>query len=724
MGQKYRKIAQILLIWVWLWTYISQPPAPVFGMPNASLVETDLPAYLAQLPGPLAQFRDGNQTAAGIIRSTVDWYGVSPRMMLALLEASNQLLSRTDDATVLLATPITTSSAAPRGFAAQIDWAAAGLRAGLGPYDRPPVVQFSDGVTTTIDLNQAPEGVAMQRVLAHGRTRAQWVQAVKVFVQVFATYFESALVIKKTPSAPAPSGFLYRPWQAGVRVRHLAYFDHQYPTVDTKVRNDGVVVNYLGGHDVQYDGHDGHDFAFPDQLIGTPILAAAAGIAYASTQRGNGVYISHPGGYTTVYWHLDRFSRRFAGLINSGKGVVVATGDVIGSSGKSGFVIGTPHLHFEVRRDGKQVDPYGWYGQGVDPCPRYPACLASTWLWHSSLRGEFNFTPPDQATTEVAQPPAYSVVVAPRREYRFVAAFDGGVAPDLAQAPLQIVGYPLLVSGKYAQAVQFVADSALELHDQDHLKAASDSVSVWVDTSKATTGRHYLFASSAQPDATQQYAGTLAVRYDVARDGYTQWVFWSVADDGTSDELRIPRRDRGFHHITAHWQQATGLKQFFIDGILVAQRQGVALPTRIGASTSFGRFPRGKSAQLTIDDLLIWHDTPTVAQLLAVVRASHQQAPQQALATRDTTTTIQLVPIRSSNDPVVVMRVAVDGQFTDPQPLSTQFMVTLPLHQGSNYRELATQVAVELTTRSGTVQTVQGVVSRLPVTLTDVRPNR
>lgn len=724
VGQKYRKITQLIMLWVWLWTYVAHPVPQVFAMPDAALVETDLPAYLAQLPGPLARFRDGDQTAAGIIRSTVDWYGVSPRMMLALLEASNQLLSRSDDATALLATPITTSSAAPRGFAAQIDWAAAGLRAGLGPYDRPPVVQFSDGVTTTIDLNQAPEGVAMQRVLAHGRTRAQWVQAVKAFVQAFATYFDGALVIKKTPPAPPPSGFLYRPWQAGVRVRHLAYFDHQYPTVDSQAHDDGVVVNYLGVNDVQYDGHDGHDFAFPDQLIGTPILAAAAGIAYASTRRGNGVYITHADGYTTVYWHLDRFSRRFMGLINSGKGVQVAAGDVIGSSGKSGFVIGTPHLHFEVRRDGKQIDPYGWYGKGADPCPRDPACLTSTWLWHSSLRGEFDFTPPDQAATVVAQPPAYSVVVAPRPEYRFVAAFDGGVAPDLAQAPLQITGYPLLVPGKFGQAVQFVPGSALVLTGRDRVQAAGDSVSVWVDTTKATTGRHYVFASSAQPDAKQQYAGTVAVRYDVASDGHAQWIFWSVADDGTSDELRVPRRDQGFHHLTIHWQQTTGLKQFFIDGILVAQRTGVALPTRVGDSTTLGRFPRGKSAQLTIDDLLIWHDRPTAPQLMAVVNASDQQAPQQALLPRDTTATIQLVPIRASNDPVVVMRVAVDGQFTDPQPLSTQFTVTLPRHERVNVSEMLAQVAVELTTRSGVVQTVQGVVSRLPVKVTDVHPNR
>jgi hypothetical protein len=272
--------------------------------------------------------------------------------------------------------------------------------------------------------------------------------------------------------------------------------------------------------------------------------------------------------------------------------------------------------------------------------------------------------------------------------------------------------------------VQFVPGSALVLTGRDRVQAAGDSVSVWVDTTKATTGRHYVFASSAQPDAKQQYAGTVAVRYEVANDGHAQWVFWSVADDGTSDELRVPRRDQGFHHITAHWQQATGLKQFFIDGILVAQRQGVALPTRIADTTTLGRFPRGKSAQLAIDDLLIWHDRPTVPQLMAVVNASDQQAPQQALLPRDTTATIQLVPIRASNDPVVVMRVAVDGQYTDPQPLSTRFTVTLPRHERVNVSEMLAQVAVELTTRSGVVQTVQGVVSRIPVKVTEVHPNR
>jgi uncharacterized protein involved in type VI secretion and phage assembly len=109
---------------------------------------------------------------------------------------------------------------------------------------------------------------------------------------------------------------------------------------------------------------------------------------------------------------------------------------------------------------------------------------------------------------------------------------------------------------------------------------------------------------------------------------------------------------------------------------------------------------------------------------MAVVSATDQQAPQQAVLTHDTTTTIQLVPIRASNDPVVVMRVEVDGQFTDPQPLNTQFTVTLPHHEGINVSEMLAQVAVELTTRSGAVQTVHGVVNRAPLVVTDVHANR
>src|SRR6185436_20404963 len=123
----------------------------------------------------------------------------------------------------------------------------------------------------------------------------------------------------------------------------------------------------------------------------------ADGIAHASTHRGNGVWITHRDGYVTVYWHLDKFANMFRGKLDTGRGVRVRAGDLIGSSGKTGFVVGSPHLHFEVRHNGKQVDPYGWYGPGADPCVAYVACEASVWLWSRELAGEFDFTPPGAA---------------------------------------------------------------------------------------------------------------------------------------------------------------------------------------------------------------------------------------------------------------------------------------------------------------------------------------
>lgn len=368
-------------------------------MPQASFaapkppptVEESVQAFLDAQPGPLKQYREGDRSAADIVEGASSYYGVSPRILLALAEATAQMLSAPQVAAKTLKRPFGTVG--PAGFAAQFDWAGRELRAGYGPYDRPPVVRFTDATTSTITLEQAPEGVAVQRFLAKGRTQTEWRDAYQRFLLAFQTYFNNELPAQSV-APPADKGFLRRPWPAGTNVSHLAYFDHVFPTVDTGRGGDGAIVNYLGRGSTQYDGHDGHDFYFPDQPIGTLILAAADGVAYARTHRGFGVVVVHPGGYETVYWHLDKFSRRFMGMVDTDKGVPVKAGDVIGSSGRSGFTGGTPHLHFEVRHNGKEVDPYGWYGPGTDPCAAYAACEASTWLWHRSLTGEFDFTPP------------------------------------------------------------------------------------------------------------------------------------------------------------------------------------------------------------------------------------------------------------------------------------------------------------------------------------------
>ena len=96
--------------------------------------------------------------------------------------------------------------------------------------------------------------------------------------------------------------------------------------------------------------HAGIDFAAPP---GTPILAAGAGrVIEAGRNGGYGrwVKISHEGGLATGYAHLSRIA---PGVRRSAR---VRQGQVIGFVGSSGLSTG-PHLHFELHRNGRPVDP-------------------------------------------------------------------------------------------------------------------------------------------------------------------------------------------------------------------------------------------------------------------------------------------------------------------------------------------------------------------------------
>lgn len=365
----------------------------------------DVQAFLDAQPGVLKSYQDEGKLAAAIIESNSLYYSLDPYLYLALLETTSALLSDPNPPASTLRQPF--GPAGPDGFAQQIEWASQELLAGLGPYNGAPLLKFTDGNRTVLDLDQQPEWIAVQQFLAIGRTLDEWQAAVDRFRQVVQASFAAELGYlfrppsqDAAPPPPTPSpagGFLHLPWPHGTRVEHLAYFDHVYPTVDSGSDLNNVVYTYQGIAEVQYNTHDGHDYWFPDQPVGTPILAAAPGVAYARTHRGNGVVIIHENGYETVYWHLNSFAPRFHGAIDSSRGVWVEPGDVLGTSGSSGFVYGTPHLHFEVRHNGKQVDPYGWQSFGPDPCSAYAACEASSWLWHDSLTGLYDFFPPDSS---------------------------------------------------------------------------------------------------------------------------------------------------------------------------------------------------------------------------------------------------------------------------------------------------------------------------------------
>ncbi len=94
--------------------------------------------------------------------------------------------------------------------------------------------------------------------------------------------------------------------------------------------------------------HSGIDIGAP---LGSPNKAADGGVVKFAGWSGNYgklVIIDHENGYTTYYGHNNTIKVKV--------GQRVARGEVIGTVGETGRATG-PHLHFEVRKNGKPVNP-------------------------------------------------------------------------------------------------------------------------------------------------------------------------------------------------------------------------------------------------------------------------------------------------------------------------------------------------------------------------------
>jgi murein DD-endopeptidase MepM/ murein hydrolase activator NlpD len=114
----------------------------------------------------------------------------------------------------------------------------------------------------------------------------------------------------------------------------------------------GPITSPFGWRSSPFNGspdfHPGLDIAAP---TGTTVTAAAGGTVIMAQWYGgygNYVLIDHGGGYSTGYGHLS--------AIYVSNGQAVKRGQAIGAVGMTGEATG-PHLHFEVRIDGKPVDP-------------------------------------------------------------------------------------------------------------------------------------------------------------------------------------------------------------------------------------------------------------------------------------------------------------------------------------------------------------------------------
>lgn len=99
--------------------------------------------------------------------------------------------------------------------------------------------------------------------------------------------------------------------------------------------------------------HKGMDFTSPR---GTPVYATGDGIVLRADNRssgyGNHIRIEHGYGYKTLYAHLYKYNVR--------RGQKVKRGDVIGFVGSTGRSQ-APHLHYEVFKDNKQINPINFY---------------------------------------------------------------------------------------------------------------------------------------------------------------------------------------------------------------------------------------------------------------------------------------------------------------------------------------------------------------------------
>ena len=85
--------------------------------------------------------------------------------------------------------------------------------------------------------------------------------------------------------------------------------------------------------------------------MGSPIVAAADGkVTYAGVNGtfGNHVKVTHAAGYVSSYSHMTRISVKV--------GDRIAAGNQVGTCGSTGNSTG-PHLHFEIKKDGANIDP-------------------------------------------------------------------------------------------------------------------------------------------------------------------------------------------------------------------------------------------------------------------------------------------------------------------------------------------------------------------------------
>ena len=160
-----------------------------------------------------------------------------------------------------------------------------------------------------------------------------------------ATVAYAALPSDKKPAAPA---VVDAPVEAAEPPAPPPVFDCGNPVPGEKI-NSPFGLRRLPWED-HGRLHEGVDIAGP---TGTKVLAVSDGIvkrAGESPSYGRYVEVEHGVGLTSFYAHLGKIERGVK------RGAYVEAGESVGRMGSSGTSTG-PHVHFEIRQDGKPLNP-------------------------------------------------------------------------------------------------------------------------------------------------------------------------------------------------------------------------------------------------------------------------------------------------------------------------------------------------------------------------------
>lgn len=221
--------------------------------------------------------------------------------------------------------------------------------------------------SVTLSLKDA-EREQMTRIRALTDGAAEMADAIQSIVSHTGIDLQSQLA---ADSASAIGGPFVEPQTGDAFVFSLGELDSALNRLDT-LRNTasrlpfatpaprGDITSRFGNRTDPFLGrlalHAGIDFRLP---TGSEVRATGTGTVVSAGRNGgygNLVEIDHGGGLITRYAHLSRILTKV--------GETVESGDLVGLSGSTGRSTG-PHLHYEVRRDGRASDPARFIAAGT-----------------------------------------------------------------------------------------------------------------------------------------------------------------------------------------------------------------------------------------------------------------------------------------------------------------------------------------------------------------------